>query len=194
MRHRRSLTVFALIALATAGSVADAQGGAGRGETAAARRPVNRGLRAGGRAQLGDTGDVAGRQAIAAKIRQQFAAVVRRQLNLSDEKWRQFERVDRQFQKQRNQIQRDERQTRIALKTAMQDTANVDQAKIAQYLNELTQAQRRRADLLDAEQKELSGFLTPLQRAKLQALREQLNRRVLQMQQQAGAGRRGALP
>jgi hypothetical protein len=57
------------------------------------------------------------------------------------------------------------------------------------------QGQRRRADLVDAEQKKLSGFLTPLQRAKPQALREQLNRRVQQMLKETGQrGRRGATP
>ena len=69
---------------------------------------------------------------VGATIRQAFGGVVRRQLDLNDEKWNQFERVDRRFQQQRNQLQRDERETRFALEAAMQDTANVDQAKIAQ--------------------------------------------------------------
>jgi Spy/CpxP family protein refolding chaperone len=134
-------------------------------------------------------------QALVRRLRQAFGGVVRRQLSLNDETYTKFERVDRQFQQRRNQLLRDERQTRFALKAAMEDTANVDQTKIAQYLNDLSQAQRRRADLIDAEQKELSAFLTPLQRAKLQGLREQLNRRVAQMQQQVPpGGRRGKLP
>jgi len=174
---------IAMLALSATGSLAGAQ----------VARP-NRDLRARGARALGDSATPAEQQALVRRVRQAFSGVVRRQLNLNDEKWTQFERVDRRFQQQRNQLQRDERQTRFALKAAMEDTANVDQAKIAQYLNELTQAQRRRADLLDAEQKELSAFLTPLQRAKLQGLREQLNRRVAQMQQQGAAGGRRGPP
>jgi len=75
----------------------------------------------------------------------------------------------------------------------MQDTVNVDQNKIAQYMDQLTQAQRRRADILAAEQKELSGVLTPLQRAKLLALREQLTQRVMQAERAQGGGRRGGV-
>jgi Spy/CpxP family protein refolding chaperone len=154
----------------------------------------NRDVRArGARGQLVDSAARGEQQALVRRIRQAFGGVVRRQLDLNNEKFAQFERVDRQFQQQRNQIQRDERQARFALKAAMEDTT-VDQAKIAQYLNELTLAQRKRADLLEAEQKELATFLTPLQRAKLQALREQLNRRIAQMQQQAGGGGRRGLP
>jgi hypothetical protein len=50
-------------------------------------------------------------------------------------------------------------------------------------MNVLVQAQRRRADLFEAEQKELSGFLTPLQRARFTVLQENLARRLQQVQQ-----------
>ena len=190
MRMRTSLAVYAVLVLG-ASSLATAQAGSTTGvppnrKQAVAGGRANRDLRGrAGRGQLGDSATPAEQQALIRRIRQAFGGVVRRQLNLDDEKFAQFQRVDQRFQQQRNQLQRGERETRLALKAAMEDTANVDQAKIAQYLTDLTQAQRRRTDLLDAEQKELSAFLTPLQRAKLQALREQLNRRVAQMQQQA---------
>ena len=184
MRIRISRLAFALLVCSATYSIAGAQ----------VARP-NRDLRGrAGRGQLSDSATPAEQQALVRRIRQAFGGVVRRQLNLNDENWKKFERVDRQFQRQRTQLQREERQTRFALKAAMEDTGTVDQTKIAQYLSELTQAQRRRADLIDAEQKELSAFLTPLQRAKLQALREQLNRRVAQMQQQGPPGRRAPLP
>jgi hypothetical protein len=61
------------------------------------------------------------------------------------------------------------------------------------YLARLVQAQRKRADLLEAEQKELAGFLNPVQRAKYLALREQLQKRVAQLRQGDGRGR-GAAP
>ena len=80
----------------------------------------NRDLRGrGARAQLGDSATPAEQQALVRRVRQAFGGVVRRQLNLDDEKWTQFQRVDRRFQQQRNQLQRDERETRFALKAAM---------------------------------------------------------------------------
>jgi len=173
MTLRTSLALAALVALSTSASLANAQVRPGRGE----------------RAQEADAQD----RPLARQAREAFGGVVRRQLKLDDEKWKQFQRADRQFEQQRNQLRRDEREARLGLLTAMQDTVNVDQNKIAQYMDQLTQAQRRRADILAAEQKELSGFLTPLQRARLLALREQLTQRVMQAERGQG-GRRGGVP
>ena len=86
---------------------------------------------------------------------------------------------------------RSERQARQSLRLAMQDSTP-DQAKIARYMDDLVAAQHRRADILGNEQQELSGFLTPLQRAKYQALRERLTRTLQNMQRGGAGGRRGA--
>ena len=152
------------------------QGGGGRGARAAARAAQDPAA--------------ANRQALARQVRQAFNGVVRRELDLNDQKWRQLQTVERRYQQQKAQVQRDEKDARVGLKAAMEDTARTggaDQARISQYLDQLVQAQHRRAELLDAEQKDLASFLTPLQRAKYQALREQLNSRVQ-------AIRRGAAP
>jgi Spy/CpxP family protein refolding chaperone len=144
-----------------------------------------RGIRAGRQA----FGGQANQQALARQVRQEFAAVVRRQLNLTDDQARQLQSVDGRFRQQRNTLLRDERQVRLGLAAAMRDsTTPPDQAKIAQYMDQLVQAQHRRATLLEAEQKELSAFLTPLQRAKYQSLNEQLIQRIRQMRQNARTG------
>src|SRR5689334_10761713 len=67
------------------------------------------------------------------------------------------------------------REARLGLKAAMEDTTAADQnARVEQQMNLLVQAQRRRADLFENEQKELGGFLTPLQRARFTMLQERL--------------------
>jgi Spy/CpxP family protein refolding chaperone len=167
-------------------------GSAQRGESSSARplRPraaarVEKGLREGkgGGAQ----GAVAGnQQALARQLRQAFAGVVRKRLNLNDDQARQLNATERRFNQQRNAVLQSERQARLGLKAAMQDSSGTrDQAKIDQYMNQLVQAQHRRADILEAEQKEMSGYLTPFQRAQYQALHEQLLKRVNQMRQGA---------
>ena len=83
------------------------------------------------------------------------------------------------FEQQRRVLNVDERQARLALKAAMEDSAGRDQSKISQSLDQLVAAQRRRADLLEAEQKELATFLTPFQRAQYLSLQERLVRRLL---------------
>lgn len=131
------------------------------------------------------------RQALEGRVRQALAGVVRKQLGLNDEQMLKLQRVDHKYDQQRRAMVRSERQTRQALRLAMQDSTP-DQAKIARYMDDLVAAQRRRADILGNEQKELSGFLTPLQRAKYQALRERLTRTMQNLQRGGAGGRRGA--
>jgi hypothetical protein len=119
------------------------------------------------------------RQVQERRIRQAFENVVRRQLKLDDEKMRQLRQSQSKFERQRRQLNAEERQARLALRAAMQDSAGRDQARISQSLDQLVAAQRRRADLLEAEQKELSSFLTPMQRAQYLSLQERAARRLL---------------
>ena len=151
-------------------------------------RGGNRGAPA-GRSGAGIPGDAGNRRVLAMQVRQAFFGVVRRQLNLSDAQAARLEGVDRRFRQQRNQIQRDDHLARLGLAAAMQDsTSPPDQVQIASYMDQLVQGQHRRAALLEAEQVELAAFLTPLQRARYQALNEQLNRRIAQLRQNpAGA-------
>jgi hypothetical protein len=136
------------------------------------------------------------RQALVGRVRQAFAGVVQRELKLDDSHMQNLQRVDRKYEQQRRVIQRDERDVRLNLRSAMQDSASVDQNKVARYLDQLVQGQRRRAELLEAEQKELSDFLTPMQRAQYFALRERVNRRLQELQRQdsSAVGRRGGPP
>ena len=149
----------------------------------------------GGRSPEQNAGARSNQQALARQVRQAFAGVVRRQLSLTDDQAVQLRDVEQRFQQQRNQLQRDERQTRLGLAAAMQNSEGApDQGKVAQLMDQLLQAQHRRAAILDAEQKDLSTFLTPLQRAMYQALREQLNRRIALLRQNAKADARGEPP
>ena len=170
MRVRMSWVVAALLAYVSA---ADAQRGARIGQ-----RPNER-------------------QALQRRVADAFAGVVQRELKLERPQMQNLRRVEQKYEQQRRTIQREERQTRLNLITAMRDSAAPDQSKIASYLDQLVQGQRKRAELLESEQKEFSGFLTPLQRAKYFALRERMNRRMQELRDDAdstGSGRRGVPP
>jgi hypothetical protein len=105
---------------------------------------------------------------------------------------RKLQSSDLKYERERVALLRDERQARLGLKNAMDDSGTVDQAKVDGYLSQLIKAQRTRADLLESEQKELAGFLSPLQRAKYFAMKERFNRRMQELAQPNGA--RGAPP
>ena len=124
------------------------------------------------------------------QVRQAIARAVRKQLSLNDEQMGKLQRANGKFEQQQRQLLREEGETRRNLRAAMEDTTarEQNQPKIGQYLDQLVQIQHRRADLVDAEQKELAGFLTPMQRAQFLALRERITRRLQEAQGAPPAG------
>jgi hypothetical protein len=149
------------------------------------RRPARAALKAERQAQRNDSAPPLGERALLQRqVRQAWIGNVRRQLNLNNEQMRTLNQVNAKYERQRGDIQRDERQARLGLKAAMEDTAATDQnARIEQQMNALVGAQRRRADLFENEQKELAGFLTPLQRARYSVMQERLQQRLQQLRQ-----------
>jgi hypothetical protein len=165
-------------------------------ESTAVRPLRGRGLGGGRGARALERGNAAPKQqALQKAVRQRFAAVVRTRLNLSEEQAQRLDATDQRFQKQRTQIGQQERASRQGLAAALADSGGTqDQAKISQYMDQLVQAQHKRADLLEEEQKELGTFLTPVQRAKFLGLREQLNATVKQLRQENRRAAKDAKP
>jgi hypothetical protein len=183
MRAVRPLVIAVLISYS---SVAHAQGAE---STAPARGP--RRAQRGAQQQLSRAAPNE-QQVLRQRVRQAFAGVVRKQLNLNPVQMQTLQRTDQKYEQQRRAVVLSEREARLGLKAAMEDsTGHPDQDKIAQYLDQLVQGQRRRADLLEGEQKELAGFLSPLQRAQYFALKERLNRKMQELQADSLTGRGG---
>jgi len=185
MRLRaRLVTLGALIAWSTAVSaqVPDSlrRGGGARGKGARSQQ-----LAPGGRGLEG--------RPMERRVQQAIAKAVRSQLNLDDEKMRQLERTTTKFEAERRTLLRDERDARQTLRAAIEDSTATDQNRIEQAMGKMIQIQRKRVDMLEAEQKDLATFLTPKQRAQYFALRERITRRLMELEQN-GQGRRGAPP
>jgi hypothetical protein len=141
------------------------------------RRPVREAIKAQRQAQRADSGQPApnDRVMLRQQVHQAWVRQVRKQLSLNDQQMRTLNQVNGKYDRQRAEVFRDERQARLGLKAAMEDTTAADQnARVEQQMNVLVQAQRRRADLFESEQKELAGFLTPLQRARFTVMQERL--------------------
>ena len=190
----RLLVIASLSALLPA--VVVAQGGGGRA-VIPPRRPARAALKAERQAQRNDSAQppLGERALLQRQVRQAWIGNVRRQLNLNNEQMRTLNQVNTKYDRQRLDIQRDERQARLGLKAAMEDTVAADQnARIEQQMNALVGAQRRRADLFENEQKELAGFLTPLQRARYSVMQERLQQRLQQLRQNQQAAPAGPPP
>jgi len=185
----RAMVAGALLASA---SVVGAQA-AESGTAARVPRRLQRGAQ---QQQLG-RGAPNERQLLQQRVRRAFNEVVRRQLNLSVPQMQTLQRTDQKYEQQRRAVVLEEREARLNLAAAMQDsTGHPDQDKIAQYLDQLVAGQRRRAELLASEQKEFSTFLSPLQRAQYFELKERLGRKLQELRADSTAGRglRGGLP
>jgi len=179
-RHIAGAVAVALLAV-SAGGVVNAAA-AQRGGRAKAPRGEARGEGRGAQQEQ--------RQALQRQVRQAFSEAVRRRLNLNDEQMAKLQEVNRKYDVQRRELLRTERQARQGLAATMQDSTLPDatrQARASQFMDQLVQSQRRRADLLEGEQKELAGFLTPVQRGQYSAMRERFNRQVQQLERDSTA-------
>lgn len=183
MRSRRALAV--VLVLLSSASVAQAQ-----------LRPRREAQRSrAGVARQQPQGNQENRQQLQRHVQQRLWQMTQRRVGLTDAQMNQLAPIHQRFESQRRAITREERQTRLALRDALRDSTHADQAQVSGYLDRLVQLQHQRSDLLGQEQKELSQFMTPVQRARYTALQEQVRRRVEQLarQRQAGAADSGAV-
>ena len=141
--------------------------------------------RAGAARQLPDERGAGGNRAqLERRFRQMLYQVTRRRVGLTDAQMNRLMPINQRFETERRGIQRQERETRLALRDAMRDSTQADQARITSYLDKLVELQRQRVELVAREQRDLAEFMTPLQRARYTALQEQVRRRIEQMVRQ----------
>lgn len=136
------------------------------------------------------------RQELEARFRQAFARVVRERVGLSDDQMRRLAPINERFAEERLKLQLEERGARMTVQRALRTPELADSAEVSRTLDRLLDIQKRRVELLQAEQRELARIMTPIQRARFMALQDQLRRQVEQRSQQRGGGpgRRGPPP
>jgi protein CpxP len=113
------------------------------------------------------------------QLRQRTGEVVRRRLALNDDQMSKLQMTNRQFEGQRADLVRRERETRQALRAQLLSGDSANQTKVSQLLDQQLQLQRQRIDLMQSEQRELGKFLTPVQRAKYFSLQNEIRKRAL---------------
>jgi hypothetical protein len=128
------------------------------------------------------------REALEQRVRQRMAVVVRQRLGLNDDQMRRLGEVNRDIEGQRRQLNEQERELRVGLRGELVRGDSASQDRVARFVDQLIDVQRRRIDLLSREQRALSGFMTPVQRAQYLAIQDQLRRR---MEEMRGRPRRG---
>ena len=117
------------------------------------------------------------------QVRRNFARLVREGVGLSNEQMRRLVPVTQRYEQQRRQLQMQERDARMSLRAIVEGGQSGDSGKVSQLLQTLIDVQKRRVQILEAEQRDLGAFMTPMQRARFMAVQEQLRRRLEQMRQ-----------
>lgn len=113
------------------------------------------------------------------RFEERLAEVVQRELRTTPEQTQRLGAVSRQFERQRRPLFQREMALRRELRQQL-GAPSPDDRRVESAMRELLQLQRRRIDLIEAEQKALADFLTPVQRARYLALQENLRHRVEQ--------------
>lgn len=128
------------------------------------------------------------RAALERQLRERTAQITRQRLGLNDAQMRQLERVNARFAPQQNALAMRERDTRRQLRQETVAT-EANQGRVSTLLDATISLQKQRIALVEAEQKELAAFLTPVQRARYIALQGQFRRRAEQLARPGAGGR-----
>lgn len=120
------------------------------------------------------------------RFRERYEQVVRERLALTDAQFTQLTEVNKRLDGKRRELFAEERTVRREMRLALQATDDqANETRVAELMDRAIRVQRSRLDLLETEQRELSAFLTPTQRAKYMGMQEQLRRRADEMRRRA---------
>ena len=145
-----------------------------------------------------DTGNDAEVQQLQERIRERWNARVRRDVDLSNDQAARLQATEGRFLERRRDLGRDQRAVAEGLRRQLQPgvAANADSVRTlmdARDRNRVALAQLERD-----EDREIGGYLSPVQHARYQVLREQLRRRIQEIREQrrgmGGARARPARP
>jgi len=127
------------------------------------------------------------RPALEQQFRQRLAKLAQTRIGLTDAQMAQLEQSTTRYAPQLTQLATQERETRRQLRTEL-TAPQPNQQRVSDLLDASLRLQKQRIDLVEAEQKDLARFMTPVQRARYIALQQQFRRRT----QELTAKRRGA--
>ena len=116
------------------------------------------------------------------RFQQRVDAMVRQRLALSDEQALKLREVASRTETARRTLRREEMQARQAMRDELLAGDNANASKVADLLDQMPRLERRRLELMEQEQRELSKFLSPVQRARYFALQDELRRNMQELQ------------
>jgi hypothetical protein len=131
------------------------------------------------------------RTALEQQFRERTAKLVQQRLGLNDAQLAKLEQSNARFAPQLRQLATQEREIRFQLRQEMMAGNSANQQHVSDLLDAAIRMQRQRLGIVEAEQKELAAFLTPVQRARYIALQAQFGKRAQELSGQGGKQKQG---
>ena len=125
------------------------------------------------------------------QFRERVGRTVQARLQLTDAQMARLQRMNSSFETRRRSLAAEERSLRFSIGQQIAAGDRADQDSVARMIDRAIGIQRQRLDLVAQEQRELSSFLTPVQRARYLDLQERLRRRVEELRRQQRRGQAG---
>jgi len=122
------------------------------------------------------------RAAVERLLQARIDGVIRQRLALNDEQFAKLQEVASHIEDDRRTLRNDELTARFALRQELLAGDRVNEARVGELLDKLPKFERLRVELIEQEQRELSKFLSPSQRARYFALQDELRRNMQEMQ------------
>jgi Spy/CpxP family protein refolding chaperone len=117
------------------------------------------------------------RPALEQQFRERAAKLAQERLGLTDAQLQKLERSNARFAPQLRQLAVQEREIRNQLTQEMRAGNAANQQHVSELLDASLRLQKQRIAVVEAEQKELAEFLTPVQRARYIFLQQQFKKR-----------------
>lgn len=167
---RVPLYAVALAATMTlAGTHADAQ-----------RRPLTRGEQ--------PRREMPSRAEVQERMQERVSEVMKSRLELSDEQVVKLQATNQKLQAERAAVRAEELRVRAALRAELMARDATSEQKVEELLTRWMQTERRRVEFMESEQKALSEFLSPTQRARFMAMQDEIRRGVEAMRDRREGG------
>lgn len=144
-----------------------------------------------------DTGDTAEVQQLQQRIRQRWNERVRHDLNLTTEQAAKLQATEGRFLERRRDLAQNQRAVGEALRNQLQPGVAANSDSVRKLMDAREKNRAALAQLDQDEDREIGGYLNPVQHARYQAMREALRRRIQEIRQRRGgmgAGGRVAPP
>src|SRR3989442_1106005 len=124
-----------------------------------------------------DTSGDAEAEQLRQQIRERWNARVRQDLNLSDDQAAKLQGTEQKFTQQRVELAQRQRTVTEALRGQLQPGVAANSDSVRRLMDARDRNRTALAEIDRNENREVSGYLTPVQQARYQMMREQLRRR-----------------